>query len=105
MLTIKCTYPTPDSARENCGPRERALAVFRYLMDLEPEEAAKHPRFHLIVNAFQQQSIMALRRVSAAMDEVAAATGVRPNVIAVCEPLEPLEPELTSTRDFILPEL
>jgi hypothetical protein len=60
-MKVKRTYPTPDTARDNCGPRERALATFKYLLGLEPEEAIKHHRFDLMVNAFRQQERVALR--------------------------------------------
>lgn len=30
------TYPQPDSPQANIGPRERALAVLKYVLDLEP---------------------------------------------------------------------
>ena len=53
-MKINRTYPQPDSPQPNIGPRERALAVYKYLLDLEPEVAARHPRFALIVAAFDQ---------------------------------------------------
>jgi hypothetical protein len=48
------TYPQPDSPAVHLGPRERALAVFKYLQDLEPEAAIKHPLFKCIEHAFAQ---------------------------------------------------
>jgi hypothetical protein len=53
-MNIHRTYPQPDSPRPNLGPRERAMAVFKYLLDLEPGEAIAHPRFAVIVHAFEQ---------------------------------------------------
>lgn len=45
MRILSRTYPQPDSGAPNIGPRERALAVFKYLLDIEPEVAIKHARF------------------------------------------------------------
>jgi hypothetical protein len=53
-MRITRTYPQPDSPEPHIGPRERALAVFKYLLDLEPEAAKDHPMFACIVHAFQQ---------------------------------------------------
>jgi hypothetical protein len=50
------TYPTPDSNRESVGPRERAMAVYKYLLDVEPENAVRDPQFALIVHAFEQEN-------------------------------------------------
>jgi hypothetical protein len=36
------------------GSRERAMAVFKYLLNLEPEQAVGHPLFATIVHAFDQ---------------------------------------------------
>lgn len=60
-MRITRTYPQPDSPQPFIGPRERALAVFKYLMDLEPEAAVQHPRFELIVAAFKQAGVQAIR--------------------------------------------
>lgn len=60
MFRMKRTYPSPDSAEENIGPRERALAVFKFLCRLEPEAAIKHPLFATIENAFLQERRRAL---------------------------------------------
>lgn len=54
MVTLKRTYPQPDSPARNIGPRERALAVFKYLLDLEPEAAKDHPLFACIVHSYEQ---------------------------------------------------
>jgi len=53
-MKIQRTYPQPDSPAENIGARERAMAVFKYLLDLEPGDAVRHPRFDLIRHAFEQ---------------------------------------------------
>lgn len=81
-MRITRTYPQPDSPAPHLGPRERALGVFKYLLDLEPEAAVKHPLFACIVHAFEQH-------------------GTR------CQDgdLEPsLTPELTGTREVVLPQ-
>lgn len=62
MPKIQRTYPQPDSPAANMGPRERALAVYKYLMDLEPEAAVKHPLFDVIVHAFTQAGTAATRK-------------------------------------------
>jgi len=49
------TYPQPDSPESHIGPRERAMAVFKYLLDIEPEDATKHPLFECIKHAFEQE--------------------------------------------------
>ena len=54
-MKITRTYPQPDSPAPHIGPRERAMAVFKYLLDLEPEAAVKHERFNVIVHAFAQE--------------------------------------------------
>jgi hypothetical protein len=53
-VNILRTYPQPDSPAPHLRARERAMAVYKYLMDLEPGEATKHPRFAVIVHAFEQ---------------------------------------------------
>lgn len=65
---ISRTYPQPDSPAENLGPRERAMAVFKYVLGIMPEQAAgsrkrgidPHPAFELLVHAFEQQRRLAL---------------------------------------------
>lgn len=54
-MNISRTYPQPDSPLANLGPRERALAVFKYLLDLEPEAATQHALFLVIEHAFVQE--------------------------------------------------
>lgn len=61
-MRVTRTYPQPDSPKPNIGPRERALAVFKYLLNMEPEDAVKHPRFVLIVAAFTQEGNVRLNR-------------------------------------------
>lgn len=58
-MKVTRTYPQPDSPQMNIGPRERALAVFKYLLKLEPEEATKHPLFACIVHSYEQAISMA----------------------------------------------
>lgn len=53
-MKIHRTYPQPDAPGIHLGPRERALNVFKYLLDMEPEEACKHPLFRCIEHAFVQ---------------------------------------------------
>lgn len=61
MTTMQRTYPQPDSPLPNIGPRERALAVYKYLLNIEPEQAKLHPLFDCIVNAFHCEGIRALK--------------------------------------------
>lgn len=61
MTTMTRTYPQPDSPLAHIGPHERALAVFKYLLDLEPEVAKGHKLFACIVNAFDCEGIRALK--------------------------------------------
>ncbi len=53
-MKISRTYPQPDSPQPHIGSRERALAVFKYVLGIEPEAAAKHEHFALVVHAFEQ---------------------------------------------------
>lgn len=53
-MKITRTYPQPDSNLSNIGPRERAMAVFKYLLDIEPEAATQHPLFACIVHSYEQ---------------------------------------------------
>jgi len=53
---IRRTYPAPDSPADHLGARERAMAVFKYLLDIEPERATKHPLFWCIKAAFEQHA-------------------------------------------------
>jgi len=39
-MKITRTYPAPDDPNPRLGPRERAMAVLKLLLGLEPEEAA-----------------------------------------------------------------
>lgn len=52
-MRIRRTYPQPDSTAPHLGPRERALAVYKYLLNLEPEQAVEHELFPVIVHAFE----------------------------------------------------
>lgn len=54
-MRIIRTYPQPDSPDAHIGPRERAMAVFKYLVDVEPEEAVKHPLFRCIEHSYLQE--------------------------------------------------
>jgi len=49
------TYPAPDSANEKIGPRERAMAVYKYLLSMEPEAAVKDKLFPVLTHAFMQE--------------------------------------------------
>lgn len=53
-MNIIRTYPQPDSPKLHLGARERALNTFKYLLDMEPEVAMQHPRFAVMVHAFEQ---------------------------------------------------
>lgn len=54
MPNITRTYPQPDSPAPQIGPRERAMAVYKYLLNIEPEQATEHPLFRVIEHAFIQ---------------------------------------------------
>jgi len=54
-MKLRRTYPQPDSDRPNIRPRERALAVFKYLLNLEPEAAVNHELFTVIVHSYEQE--------------------------------------------------
>ena len=47
------TYPQPDSPR-HLAPRDRALAIFYYLYNAEPEAAVRRPEFGMVEHAFAQ---------------------------------------------------
>lgn len=53
-MKLTRTYPQPDSDLPHIGPRERAMAVFKYLLNLEPEAAVQHPLFECIVHSYEQ---------------------------------------------------
>ena len=53
-MRIIRSYPQPDSSEPHIGPRERALAVFKYLLGVEPEQAKDHPLFACIENSYRQ---------------------------------------------------
>ena len=68
--------------------------MFKYLLDIEPEEAPKHPRFEMVLNAFEQQRRKGICEF------------IREYHLDVDQPpelLEPLEPEMTSERFVELP--
>ena len=58
-LKVLRSYPQPDSPALGSSPRNRALAVFKYLLGLEPEQAIKHELFKCIEHAFWQESFAA----------------------------------------------
>lgn len=58
-MKITRTYPTPDDPRPHIGPRERALAVFKYLRGLEPEQAVGHPLFPHVEADFRSIALTA----------------------------------------------
>lgn len=53
-MNILRTYPQPDSPAPHLRSRERAMAVFKYLLNMEPGAAVKHERFAVIEHAFEQ---------------------------------------------------
>jgi len=57
------SYPQPDSPVLSHSHRNRALAVFKYLLGLEPEEAEKHDLYKCIEHAFEQQAASAQGRI------------------------------------------
>jgi len=59
-MKITRTYPQPDSNLPHIGPRERAMAVFKYLLGLEPEAAVLHPLFACIEHSYGQAADRAL---------------------------------------------
>lgn len=61
MATMSQTCPSPDKPGDHLGPRERAMAVFKWLLDLDPHEAVRHEHFELIVNAFRQNARTTVR--------------------------------------------
>jgi hypothetical protein len=46
------TYPLPD--KPGLGARARAMAVYKLLLNMEPEQAVKHKDFAMIVQGFAQ---------------------------------------------------
>ena len=62
-MRLRRSYPQPDSPREDLGPRERALAVYKYLLGLEPEEAIRHPLFECIRRSYQNAARAGVREV------------------------------------------
>lgn len=74
FFTISRTYPAPDSPNLVLGPRERAMAVLKYLLGVEPEQAAgsarrnipPHPMFDMLVNSFENQRRAALLQLGQA---------------------------------------
>lgn len=61
-MKIQRTYPQPDSPQPNIGPRERAMAVLKYLLDIEPEDAVRHHGFPLLVASYEQAGRAAIRK-------------------------------------------
>jgi hypothetical protein len=93
-MRISRTYPQPDSPEPQIGPRERALAVFKYLLDLEPEAAVLHPLFACIVHAFEQAIAVAVNSFAddcAWCDEMGTIPDVEPSLV----------PLLTSVRELV----
>jgi len=50
---ITRTYPLPDDQAAHIAPRYRAMAVFKYLLDMEPEDAVKDERFAVVQRGFE----------------------------------------------------
>jgi hypothetical protein len=83
------TYPPPDSPAPNIGPRERALAVFKYLLDLEPEAAQLHRLFNCIAHSYAQTARTADNRpLQPSLVETLTSERYVPNA-----PIEPLQGE------------
>lgn len=53
-MKIHRTYPQPDANGAHLGPRERTMAVYKYLLGMEPEAAVKHPLFACIEHSYKQ---------------------------------------------------
>jgi hypothetical protein len=51
-MRLRRTYPAPDHPGRHLGPRERAMAVLKKYLDLEPEKATRHPLFAQIVQIY-----------------------------------------------------
>ena len=91
-MKITRTYPQPDSPSPHLGARERALAVFKYLLDLEPEAAIGHPLFACIVHSYEQVAVKCFEKAMA-FEEGRQPRPLGPSVIA----------ELSSTRELSAP--
>jgi len=85
-MKITRTYPQPDSPAPHLGARERAMAVYKYLLDIEPEAAVKHPLFACIVHAFEQVRLQEL-------DCWVSGIEFRPSLVA----------ELSGSRELAVP--
>lgn len=59
-MKVTRTYPQPDSPRD-LSARERALAAFKYLLNIEPEHATEHGLFDVIENSYQQHGLSGSR--------------------------------------------
>lgn len=62
-LKVLRSYPQPDSPALGTSPRNRALAVFKYLLGLEPEQAIKHELFKCVEHAFFQEGAAVAGRI------------------------------------------
>lgn len=93
-MKIQRTYPQPDSPEPHLGARERALAVFKYLLDLEPEQAVKHPLFPCIEHSYQQAQLRGYAVCQATPEYAGLALVMQPSLVGL----------LTGTRDVTLPE-
>ena len=89
-MRISRTYPQPDSPEPHLGPRERALAVFKYLLDLEPEVAVMHSMFACVEHAFQQAAHRGWVEGEYGLDLDEIASRLGPSLV----------PMLTSSRTF-----
>lgn len=67
-MKITRTYPQPDSPRPHIGPRERAMAVYKYLAGVEPEAAIAHPLFAVVAHAFEQAERAGWNAATRALD-------------------------------------
>ena len=55
-LRLSRTFPQPDAPQLQASARNRALAVFKYLLGLDPEKAIQHPLFRCIEHSYEQQA-------------------------------------------------
>lgn len=100
MGQIKRTYPEPDTDRPNCGPRERAMAVFKKLLDMEPEDAVGHEHFAVVEHAFVQENVRGQQQMAEEWADLC--DGELPPVTPVmCSPFARAERE--ESRECSLP--
>jgi len=91
-MRIIRSYPQPDSPAPNIGPRERALAVFKYLLGLEPEAAVLHPLFACIGHSYEQHGKATVNEICQG-DALIDTQVLNPSIV----------PMLTSDRELVAP--